>query len=270
MLTYASYGEGDGTRVVYCHGAPGSRLEGAIGQVLASQPPCQVVVPDRPGYGGSDPAPSISVRSLAYDLRDLVDSLGWDRFAILGACGGAQAALALASVCGDRVTRVGICGGMAPPLDPETNALLSDGNRALFALAAQDPAQLAEIARSLTGDAEVLAARINADVADVDRELLNCPDVSTIYLDNLREAVRQGEAGVVADFCRLAGDWDIDWSDIKAEALFWYGDQDRIADPAMGRYFRDRLTRHVFNIVPGEGHYFGFRQWGRLLNRLLD
>src|SRR3954452_6346397 len=115
-MTYAEWGDPGGRLVLGCHGSPSSRLERHV-----DDPHDYVrwgvrfVVPDRPGFGLSDPQPGRRVRDWPADARVLLDDLGIDRFAVLSLSGGAAYALACAHVFGDRVHAVGVLGGAPPP-----------------------------------------------------------------------------------------------------------------------------------------------------------
>ncbi len=100
----------------------------------------RLVTFDRPGYGGSTPAP-FRLASIAADAHAIADGLGVARFAMLGMSGGGPAALAAATVPGGRVTRVGVASG-AGPFQHVPGALedLDDGDRVAVALLPRDPA----------------------------------------------------------------------------------------------------------------------------------
>lgn len=72
---------------------------------------CHVVAPDLAGHGHSDHMPLSGSYNLWDDLRYLVallDTLGWQRFALIGHSRGGMIAVLLASALGDRVTSL-IC-----------------------------------------------------------------------------------------------------------------------------------------------------------------
>src|SRR5262245_63314151 len=90
ILAYNQYGTPDGRPIVFCHGAPSSRVEGnlLIDAALMNELGAQVIIPDRPGIGRSDPKHDRSVLSWADDVRALVDGLNLDTFAVIGSSGG--------------------------------------------------------------------------------------------------------------------------------------------------------------------------------------
>src|SRR5919201_1886109 len=69
---------------------------------------------DRPGYGGSTPAPGRSVADAADDVRAIADALEADRFAVWGISGGGPHALACAALLSDRAVAVASLASVAP------------------------------------------------------------------------------------------------------------------------------------------------------------
>ncbi|HEY6427411.1 MAG TPA: alpha/beta fold hydrolase, partial [Acidimicrobiales bacterium] len=62
-LAYADCGPKDGRPVLWCHGAPGSRLEPQPFADQAAAAGFRIIGIDRPGYGGSTPDPGRSIAS---------------------------------------------------------------------------------------------------------------------------------------------------------------------------------------------------------------
>src|SRR4051812_50040309 len=115
-LAYAEHGDTDGWPVLGCHGSPSSRLERHVEDGGAYRRwGVRFIVPDRPGFGRSDPHPGRRIMNWPADVRQLLDHLGIGRFAVLSLSGGAAYALACAHVFEDRVRAVGVLGGAPPP-----------------------------------------------------------------------------------------------------------------------------------------------------------
>ena len=90
---------------------------------------------DRPGYGGSTPQPGRTVGAAAGDVAAVADSLGIERFAVLGHSGGGPHALACGALLGDRVLAVVSASGPAP-YDAEDLAVRRHGPGSLASLEA--------------------------------------------------------------------------------------------------------------------------------------
>ena len=95
VLTCVEYGESTGRPVVFFHGCPGSRGEGTLLDSRARASGLRLIVPDRPGMGGSDFQRARSLLDWPSDVTELVDSLGLERFAVLGVSGGGPYVIAV-------------------------------------------------------------------------------------------------------------------------------------------------------------------------------
>ncbi len=83
-LTYCLYGPGEGVPVIFHYGTPGVRLLSPQAVRAAVRRGIRLLVPDRPGYGGSSRRPGRRVADVVEDVSCLADALGWDRFATWG------------------------------------------------------------------------------------------------------------------------------------------------------------------------------------------
>ena len=116
MLMYAVYGTAEGVPALSFGGTPSTRWKRPEVVATIEASGLWMVMPDRPGYGGSTRQPGRSVASVASDAAALADSLGWDRFAVTGGSGGGPHALACAALLPDRVTRCAVTASNAPPI----------------------------------------------------------------------------------------------------------------------------------------------------------
>ena len=136
-LAYAEWGGLGGRPVFYFHGMPSSRLfipdpDAAVDEHV------RVIAPDRPGMGGSDPQPGHVVADWPADVVELADSLGLDRFSVVGWSAGAPYAFACAALIPERLTAAAGTTSAAAmryliPEDPELgDSLLDDDDRAVL------------------------------------------------------------------------------------------------------------------------------------------
>jgi pimeloyl-ACP methyl ester carboxylesterase len=104
VVRYCRYGPADGVPVVSLPGTPGTRWErpDVIGAI--EQAGLRVVVPDRPGYGGSTRQPGRTAADVAGDVRLIAEAQGWRQFAVTGFSGGGSHAMACAALLAGRVT----------------------------------------------------------------------------------------------------------------------------------------------------------------------
>ena len=75
--------------IVRCHGAPSSRLEGALLEQAAADLGVRLIVPDRAGMGQSDFQRRRLIEHWPDDVRHLTAAVGLEKFVVLGVSGGA-------------------------------------------------------------------------------------------------------------------------------------------------------------------------------------
>ena len=103
-----------GLTVLWHHGSPQT---GALPDPLraaAADRGIRLLSYGRPSYGGSSPHLGRSVGSAADDVAQVVDAIGIDRFAAMGASGGGPHALACAALLPDRVLAAVTLAGPVP------------------------------------------------------------------------------------------------------------------------------------------------------------
>jgi pimeloyl-ACP methyl ester carboxylesterase len=90
-LAYSEYGSPTGKPIIYCHGAPSSRVEGdlMVSATTAAALGVRVIIPDRPGIGRSGFQPGRRIIDWPGDVLALAETLGLHSFAVLGSSGGA-------------------------------------------------------------------------------------------------------------------------------------------------------------------------------------
>jgi pimeloyl-ACP methyl ester carboxylesterase len=279
VLRVRDAGDPGGAEVMYFHGTPSSRLDLCSGEQLAAECGVRLVSFDRPGYGGSTPAP-FGLASIAADAHAIADELGIARFATLGQSGGGPGALAAAAVPGDRVSRVGIASG-AGPFQRVPGALgeLDDNDRAAVALLPGDPAgAAAAFAAGFEPLAELFRAADDAGIVSAfqdllsprDNELMGDPRLAVAFAETMREGLRQGTSGAGWDNVSWIGEWDIDLGTVTCPVLLWYGSEDRMAPPAHGLWLSQNLPRARLVLRDGEGHLGIFEHLGEMLKTLTD
>jgi pimeloyl-ACP methyl ester carboxylesterase len=220
---YATWGDADGWPVFIGHGTPGSRLDRYApldDPEWVRRRRVRFVGVDRPGYGYSDPWPEASLLDCAGDFVRVADELGLERFAALGASGGAPYVIALGALAPNRVVRIAVVSGAADiGLDEEETA-------------EELAAELGEEARMLREEPDEWYAGFVAAVPKVDRRVLERPEVQAIIIGMFQEAVRQGAVGWVDDNLRLGRPWPFRPDEVVVDVRFHHGEEDTNAPPS--------------------------------------
>jgi pimeloyl-ACP methyl ester carboxylesterase len=270
-------GDPEGFPVVYFHGTPGSRLDLANEDERTAAAGVRLISFDRPGYGGSTPAP-FGLSRVAHSALGLVDQLGVETFATLGLSGGGPFALATGAVGGARVSRIGIASGAAPFQEvPGAIERLSETDTRALALLPDNPPEAALIFASGFAPLRVATRRGHAaarsdfelPLSTRDRELFSDPSVGGALVASMREGLRRGAGGGGWDNVAWIGAWDIDIATIGQPVLLWYGDEDLMAPPAHAHWLDEHLPQAHLVLRRGEGHLGIFEHLEEMLLALV-
>ena len=261
LLGYAEYGAPGGTPVIFFHGMPGSRLEGTLGHDAAARANVRLILPDRPGYGLSDFKTRRRFMDWPDDVAEVADALGIDRFAIAGISGGGPYVAACALKIPERLTRASIISGIGPFDAPGATEGMSFQNRSLFYTSRRVPI----IARGILGLMATLALRFPKRMGEqmqkamppADRAVMEQPGMQEKFIDNLREAFRQGARGAAWEARMYARRWGFRLQDIPMPVQLWQGGQDVNVPPAMGRYQASAIPNAKLTFIEDEGHLLG-------------
>jgi len=260
-LAYIERGPADGVPVIVSHGTPGSRFARHPDPEIYERHRIRGITYDRPGYGRSDPHRGRSVADAAADIAAIGDELGLERFAVVGASGGAPHALACGALLGDRVTRVGALVTPAPPDAEDFDFFegLADLNVKEFNAALEGEeaieAFLQPLADTIRDDPDAVIEDILTELPEVDRALGSRPDFRAIVKESFVEAVRQGVRGWADDDLAFAKPWGFALEDVHAETRVWQGELDVLTPRPHGEYVASRLPNARFELLEGGGHF---------------
>lgn len=255
-VAFATWGDLSAPVVVYCHGTPGSRHELRLAHeaLTRSGVAVRLIAPNRPGYGPSTPVRDVGFRSWSRDLAEVADRLAVDRFAVLGGSGGAPFALAAAIELGDRITRVGIVGGVAPP-----EAAGMDRSAALT----EEPANpMLRRATYLLGSLAIRAAlnkrmstRLISALPQPDQEALASASARAALGAMMREAFAHGGRAGAHESGLFRQPWEIDVGAVSQPVGVWHGEQDTRVPAEAGRWLAGRLRDARLTLWPDHGHF---------------
>jgi pimeloyl-ACP methyl ester carboxylesterase len=258
-LAYGEWGDPGGFPVFYCHGTPGSRLEGAFADRPARSRQLRIVAPDRPGYGRSTFQPSRRFRDWPDDLSALSDSLGLARYGVVGHSGAGPHLFA----CGaflppERLAFVGALGPWGPVATPEIMAGLNRLDRLYARLAQRTPsvmrASFAPIGWCARYWPAMFVRLLEAAVSPPDKAALRDAEVRRVLRSSELEAFRQGGRGAAHEAGIAYRAWDFDLAQVRVPTHIWLGEEDIFVSREMGRYLERTIPGVDFRWVPGAGH----------------
>jgi pimeloyl-ACP methyl ester carboxylesterase len=212
---------------------------------------------DRPGCGGSDPLPGRRLLDWPWDVAALAAALRLPHFHVFGVSGGGPYALACASALAGRVTGLTLVCPLGPP---DTLAGLEEGaGTRLFEFAGRHQAAarfaLAPLGFWLRHWPIGFAERMMAAASPTDRAALREPPIRAGFATALREGVRQGVGGALADIALYVQDWGFGLEDVGVPVQLWQGGADHTVPPAVARALAGRLPHCAAHFLPEEGHF---------------
>jgi pimeloyl-ACP methyl ester carboxylesterase len=252
------YDSGTGTLPVFWnHGTPNLGAPPAPLFAAAERLGIRWVSFDRPGYGGSSPAPGRTMASVAYDAAAVADELGIDRFAVAGYSGGGSYALGCAATLGDRVSAVATLAAIAPygveGLD-WFDGMVPSGVASLNAALGGRDAKAAHEASGVEYDPEFT----KDDLAIFEGEWGWLGSVASHGLD-------AGPYGLIDDDISYVTPWGCDPTTIKAPMLLLHGEKDRIIPASHGSWLAAHCLTAELRLTPEASHFTIFGQADSLL-----
>jgi pimeloyl-ACP methyl ester carboxylesterase len=259
-LGYLRHGAPDGQPFFYFHGTPGSRLEGALVDDVATALGLSLIAVDRPGYGLSDPCPGRRVGDWPRDIVALADALGMPRFGVIGVSGGGPYALACARHLAPRLTSVGVVCGLGPVYLPELAGDLPRFARLAFFLERTHPGLFSALygfpLRVLASRAPRSTAHLLAwHLGGADKPVLLRADVHAILARSMAQAFAQGSQAAVQDVHVLQQPWKFELAATRRPVRFWHGTSDPIVPHRHSVYLHGLMKNSTLSLVPGEGHF---------------
>lgn len=259
-LGFRCLGDRDGIPLLFFHGTPGTRFVLSQDDAIAQIPGIYFILPERPGYGISDPQPDRVLLDYPRDIKQLTDHLGAHSFVVAGGSGGGPHALACAYELKDRVTSVLLFSSPAPAGFKGANQGLSFGNRLGLLLGRYAPWFLRWMmngyASALAKDPDQFVDAMSKQMAPADRELLKDPAYREVFIRDLREAYRQGAGGQIVDssLTMTSRDWGFSLKEIKVPVYLWQGEKDTLVSPNMARHLAAEIPDCTAHYVKGGGH----------------
>jgi pimeloyl-ACP methyl ester carboxylesterase len=258
-LGYAEVGDPSGSPVLFFHGVPGSRLDFASERHDAALKAAGVrfIGVDRPGFGISDPKPGRGHGDWPADVGALADSLGLERFAVLGYSRGGWYALACAAQIPNRLTAVGLLSALTIPDMPGFERARPWLARMDSAFARRAPALWERLTTANARRAEkdpAAALRVYKLVlrAPADRDLLAANPRE--FAGYGTEAARNGPAAWRMEVANIAEALDFDVDEVKLPVRIWHGTADTLVPITHGRYSAKRLASTEIVELPDVGH----------------
>lgn len=262
-IGYGDYGPVDAYAVVlWCHGAPGSRLEPTRHAEVAAAQGVRIVAVDRPGYGLSSPWAGRSIGGAATDVATVADHLGIEQFFVVGCSTGGAYALAVAAAQPERVVGVVACCALTDMRWPEGRRMMTEAEgmgeaiRGIWEAPSREAAMA--IGVDLLGeDGSKLPALMaqGPPPPPADLTLLSDPAGMAGLLEGMREAFHHGVQGFVDDRMADGAGWvSFDPGSVACPVRVLHGSADNVVPVAQASHTADLVPGATLRVVDDLGH----------------
>jgi len=262
ILGYIETGDLKGRPLFLFHGLHSSRLEAKCIEDEMYKKGIRLICFDRPGMGLSTFQKNREVLDIVDDVVALADSLGIEKFSVLGVSSGAKYALACAHKIPQRIYSCNVFSG-ASPMEFMTDDM-PKYNRIFIMLIQYFPFLIYPVYWFLYGRLSKRASvsdkflkNITHVLDDVDKKLFKEKEIKQSLLEAFHESYRQGSRGIAYDasFDIQRSSWGFSLEEIAFKPIhFWHGGLDKGVPFSMTKQMIDKVQNATLTFYPDEGH----------------
>jgi pimeloyl-ACP methyl ester carboxylesterase len=274
ILAYAEYGDPHGKPIFFFHGTPGSRFFRPPDEITTYLG-VRLICVDRPGYGESTFQPGRRFLDWPYDIAQLADSLGIDKFAVAGHSGGGPYVLACAVALPKRIKAAAVISGAGPMDTPDIKRGMSSTNKLGVTIGRFIPWPLWQALIWV-----FYHRRADDPAADIEGGNALRPLADNVQIHKLEvrqacilseiEAFRPGLRGLAWDARLLTRSWGFQLEEIRVPVHLWHGTADDQATVSMARYIARKIPNCKATILENEAHLLLFPHWEEILTQLVS
>jgi pimeloyl-ACP methyl ester carboxylesterase len=257
VVGWADYGAPSAMPVLWCHGAPGSRLEPAHVERQARERGLRLVGIDRPGYGLSNARPERTIASWVPEALAVADHLGIEHFVTVGTSTGGAFALAVAALAPQRVLGVVACCSLTDMRWPEGRATMStDHTHAVWDAPDRAGAVAAAVDAHGAHGNKLRGGGMDAVLAPSDRALFGDPEWMKLALAEFPAMFAQGLEGYADDRRADGPGWvSFDVASIRCPVTVLHGSCDRMVDVIHARHTTELVPHARLVVINDLGHF---------------
>ena len=274
-LGYAIYGDPGGDAVLWFHGTPGGRRQVPPGvRIAAQERHVRVVGIDRPGTGASSGHLHGSILDYTSDIEQLADTLGAERFGIVGLSGGGPYVLGCAYAMPHAWSQGSSSAASRRRSATTASMAVSRSSRSASARCSRccanrsvsrSPRSPASRDRSRTRRSSSTCARRHPETNACSRTR-RCARCSSPIC-----AARRGTGlkAPVYDAILFGKHWGFSPADIKVPIAFWHGDADNIVPLHHARHLQALVRGSTLSVRSGESHLGALEAGEEILDTIL-
>ena len=257
-LAYDSYGDPDGTPVIFSHGFSDSHVIRNPDDQLTASLGVRWIAADQPGVGGSSPKKGRKMVDWGADMEELADHLGLERFNAAGHSGGGPHALAVAFHMPDRVGKVALASPVAPFDQPGVTKMLVMKDLKTIAKLRHLHHFIRWVmhfdAKRIEKDIPSYVESVADELPNEAKVMLRNPEQEALFEENFRLGYMQDEEGVY-EMTMALWDWGFSPQSVRQPVDVFYGTADDIISPDMPLYLARELPNSQSHAWEGAPHY---------------
>jgi len=262
LLGYMEAGDPKGKVLFHFHGLNSSRLEVKIVHEQMLKAGIRFIGIDRPGMGLSTFQENREVLDMIDDVEELADSLGIEKFSVLGISSGSKYALACAYKIPHRLISCNIISSATPmefindDMDKAIHVFISFVQKLPWLIRPIYWFLYARLSQNISKSDQFLE-NIFATLGEVDKKLLEKETMKIMLLEAFRESYVQGSKGVAyeAGFDLIKHSWGFKLEDIEFPNIhFWHGALDKGIPLSMVKSMVEKISGAILKVYPNDGH----------------
>lgn len=273
-LAYAEYGDPQGTPILFFHCIISCRLQQIPLNSLGKKHGVRIIVPDRPGFGLSNPNPELNFLNWCDDLLKLTKALDISSFNIIGHLGGGPYTLSFAYRYPQYVESISVVNSMAPIENMDDLAEMLPMNKMLFKIAKFNP-------RLLSLFTKVMVTGLRRNPLQYVKRVMAfsaTPSQDTDFLNDeqhfrgqnfaFKESTRQGGAALAQELILLVNEWGFPLDEIKSEVHIWHAANNKHIPASMSKKLYSLLPNAQLHLLENQGRFMSTSIWDDIIASL--
>jgi len=263
--------------ILLLHNLMGSAYEIPPGsdQVIRDQG-LRIIIPERPGYGDSDPKKNRNHQNFCQDIKELLNTLKIDKVKVIAHSIGGVYALALAEFLPERVERIAMVNAVtrvedmrkAKPVPILVTAVLQSIRFAPFLI---ELILKMAIGKDLEEfyEQQLTYIRPTVEGRAADINLLSRRNYRDYSILNLKQSAKQGVSTWANELSLSFTEWDFKVTNSLMEYQFWHGGQDDVISINAAKRLASDLNTIKFNHLKNETHFLFSRHFNQVVEQLI-
>jgi len=269
-LAYAEYGDVNGKPVLFCHSYIGSRLQVHPDYEILQKAGVRLIVPDRPGFGLSDPVENYSPHQWADDARCLLDSLSIASLPIIGFCVGATFAFACAHAMPDRIEKLVVVNPLGQVNSRHDLKDMLQLNKMILQTGLLSTTLMRHVVRltfrNFAKQPEKLLSYLKKHVTAADRQTISRKNILPLLADCYHETLLQSSDSLYKELLLCLSPWEELLKEVTTQVDLIHGGECSHVPPRFGRQIADSLDNCEGYFPATGGFYLIFEKWAEIVD----